>query len=105
PALESDVLVVASVEHCTTFFLTNLPAFAVCTADSCLGPVTPEMGQFLNVHQHRYPGAGPLGRHVYRFALESEFDPCLVEGGMAFDENFCVPLQHADPESRHPLAP
>ncbi|MBQ0894886.1 hypothetical protein KBX37_17570 [Micromonospora sp. U56] len=104
-ALEPDALVVVSVEHFTNFFLANLPAFAVCTADSYLGPVTPEMGQFLNVHQHQYPGAGPLGRHLYEFALESEFDPSLVEGGMAFDENFCVPLKHLDPESRYPLVP
>lgn len=104
-ALEPDALVVVSVEHFTNFFLSNLPAFAVCTADSYLGPVTPEMGQFLNVPQHQYPGAGPLGRHLYEFALESEFDPSLVEGGMAFDENFCVPLKHLDPASRYPLVP
>lgn len=104
-ALEPDALVVVSVEHFTNFFLANLPAFAVCTADRYLGPVTPEMGQFLNVDQHHYPGAGALGRHLYAFALESQFDPSLVEGGMAFDENFCVPLKHLDPESRYPLVP
>jgi len=96
---------VVSVEHFTNFFLANLPAFAVCTADSYLGPVTPEMGEFLNVEQHDYPGAGPLGRHLYEFALESSFDPSLVEGGFAFDENFCVPLKHLDPESTYPLVP
>lgn len=104
-ALEPDALIVVSVEHFTNFFLANLPAFAICTSDSYLGPVTPEMGQFLQVQQHQYTGAGSLGRHLYAFALTSEFDPSLVEGGLAFDENFCVPLKRLDPDSRYPLAP
>ena len=45
------------------------------------------------------------GRHLYEFALDSEFDPALVEGGLDFDENFCVPLKHLDPESTYPLGP
>lgn len=104
-ALEPDAVVVVSVEHFTNFFLANLPAFAICTSDSYLGPVTQEMGAFLGVEQHQYPGAGDLGRHLYEFALRSEFDPSLVEGGLAFDENFCVPLKHIDPDSRYPLVP
>lgn len=104
-ALEPDALVVVSVEHFTNFFLANLPAFAVCTSDSYLGPVTAEMGRFIGVDQHQYPGAGALGRHLYEYALASEFDPSLVEGALAFDENFCVPLKHLDPQSRYPLVP
>ncbi|MGI5490389.1 hypothetical protein [Microtetraspora malaysiensis] len=103
--LAPDAVIAVSVEHFTNFFLGNLPAFAIATADSYLGPVTPEMGEFLGIGQHHYPGDGRLGRHLYRFALESEFDPALVEGGLAFDENFCVPLKHLDPGSRLPLVP
>ncbi|GLY70357.1 hypothetical protein [Amycolatopsis taiwanensis] len=103
--LEPDAAIVVSVEHFTNFFLNNLPAFAVSTADSYLGPVTAEMGAFLNVEQHWYPGNAGLGEHVYSFALESGFDPALVAGGLAFDENFCVPLKHLDPGSRLPLVP
>ena len=94
-----------SVEHFTNFHLGNLPAFAIATGDSYLGPVTAEMGRFINVEQHQYPGDPALGRHLYEFALESEFDPALVEGGLDFDENFCVPFKHLDPESRYPLVP
>ena len=93
------------MEHFTNFHLGNLPAFAVATGDSYLGPVTAEMAKFVRVDQHQYPGAGDLGRHVYRFALESEFDPSLVEGGLDFDENFCVPFKLLDPESKYPLVP
>ncbi|MEV4098745.1 hypothetical protein AB0J42_00660 [Nonomuraea sp. NPDC049649] len=103
--LAPDTVIAVSVEHFTNFFLGNLPAFAIATADSYLGPATPEMGGFLRIEQHDYPGDPALGRHLYRFALESEFDPALVEGGMVFDENFCVPLKHLDPESRLPLVP
>lgn len=104
-ALEPSALIIVSVEHFTNFFLANLPTFAICTADSYLGPVTPEMSEFLRVEQHDYPGAAALGGHLYRFALQSNFDPSLVEGGHAFDENFCVPLKHIDPHSRYPVVP
>lgn len=103
--LAPDAVVAVSVEHFTNFSLGNLPAFAIATAPSYLGPVTPEMGAFLNIEQRQYPGAAALGAHIYRFALESEFDPSLVSGDLAFDENFCVPLELLDPASRLPLAP
>ncbi|WP_206476741.1 hypothetical protein [Microbacterium sp. KRD172] len=104
-ALAPDAIVGVSVEHFTNFNFGNLPAFAISTADSHLGPVTPEMAEFINVEQHQYPSNGALGRHIYEFALTQEFDPALVEGGMAFDENFCVPFKHFDPESKYPLVP
>lgn len=104
-ALAPDVIVAVSVEHFTNFNFGNLPAFAIATADSYLGPVTPEMAEFLNVEQHEYPGNGELGRHIYEFAIAHEFDPALVEGGLDFDENFCVPLKHLDPDSKYPLVP
>lgn len=103
--LKPDAMIIVSVEHFTNFHLGNLPAFAIATGESYLGPTTPEMAEFLNVPQHMYPGDAALGRHVYEFALESEFDPALVEGGLEFDENFCVPLKHVDPDSRIPLVP
>ena len=103
--LQPDAIVAVSVEHFTNFHLGNLPAFAIATDDSYLGPVTKEMAAFLNVEQHQYPGHAALGRHLYEFALDSEFDPSLVEGGLDFDENFCVPFTHLDPASTYPLVP
>lgn len=104
-ALQPDAIIAVSVEHFTNFHLGNLPAFAIGTGESYLGPVTKEMGAFLDVEQHQYPGQAELGRHLYEFALESEFDPALVEGGLDFDENFCVPFKHLDPESKYPIVP
>ena len=103
--LKPDAMIVVSVEHFTNFHLGNLPAFAIATGEDYLGPTTPEMASFLNVSQHMYPGDAALGRHIYEFALDSEFDPALVEGGLEFDENFCVPLKHVDPDSTIPLVP
>lgn len=103
--LQPDAIIAVSVEHFTNFNFSNLPAFAIATGDSYLGPVTKEMASFLDVEQHQYPGHPTLGRHLYEFALRSDFDPALVEGGMAFDENFCVPFKHLDPESKYPLVP
>jgi aromatic ring-opening dioxygenase catalytic subunit (LigB family) len=88
-----DAIVAVSVEHFTNFFLANLPAFAVVTSDRHLGPVTPEMGEFLRIPQRHYPGAPELAGHIYRYALAHEFDPALADGGFDFDENFCVPLE------------
>lgn len=103
--LAPDVIVGISVEHFTNFNFGNLPAFAIATADSYLGPVTTEMSEFLKVGQRRHPGHAGLGRHIYEYAIASEFDPALVEGGLDFDENFCVPFKHLDPGSRYPIVP
>ncbi|MEU6661975.1 hypothetical protein [Streptomyces sp. NPDC046821] len=103
--LRPDAVIAVSVEHFTNFHLGNLPAFAIATGDDYLGPTTAEMADFLKVRRRRYPGHAKLGRHLYTYALESEFDPALVEGGLEFDENFCVPLEHLDPESTYPLVP
>lgn len=103
--LDVDAAIVISVEHFTNFNLGNLPALAIGTADSYLGPASEQMGTFINVKQHQYQGHQTLATHLYRFALESEFDPALVEGGLEFDENFCVPLKLLDPESVLKLVP
>lgn len=103
--LRPDAIVAVSVEHFTNFFLNNLPAFAIGTAGAYEGPATAEMGEFLNVRQHDYPGHAALSDHLYRFALASHFDPALIGGSFVFDENFCVPLKHLEPDSRVPLVP
>jgi aromatic ring-opening dioxygenase catalytic subunit (LigB family) len=100
-----DAIVAVSVEHFTNFFLANLPAFAVVTSDRHLGPVTAEMGEFLQIPQRAYPGAPELARHIYRYALDHEFDPALADGGFDFDENFCVPLRLLDADDGIPVVP
>lgn len=104
-ALRPDAIIAVSVEHFTNFSLANLPAFAIATAPSYLGPVTEQMGEFLGISQRRYPGAAELGEHLYRHAIDTEFDPSLIAGDLDFDENFCVPLSFLDPDSRIPLVP
>jgi protocatechuate 4,5-dioxygenase beta chain/2,3-dihydroxyphenylpropionate 1,2-dioxygenase len=103
--LAPDLVVAVSVEHFTNFFLSNLPAFAIGTAPTYSGQATPEMAEFLAVPQHDYAGHDGFGAHLHRFALESGFDPALVGGDFAFDENMCVPLHLLDPGSALPLVP
>ena len=49
-------MIAVSVEHFTNFNLGNLPAFAIATGDSYLGPVTAGDGALPQVEQHQYPG-------------------------------------------------
>lgn len=100
-----DAIVAVSVEHFTNFFLANLPAFAVITSGKHLGPVTAEMGEFLQIRQRHYPGAPELAQHIYRYALDHEFDPALADGGFDFDENFCVPLELLKVGAQAPAVP
>jgi aromatic ring-opening dioxygenase catalytic subunit (LigB family) len=100
-----DVIVAVSVEHFTNFFVSNLPAFAICTASRFHGPVTPGMASFLRIRERDYPGHQGLAEHLYGFALEHAFDPALVAGDFSFDENFCVPLELLDPRTSVPVVP
>ncbi|MGJ3508179.1 hypothetical protein [Enemella sp. A6] len=103
--MKPDAIIAVSVEHFTNFHLGNHPPFAIATGESYLGPVTEEMARFLKVPQQQYPGHAELGRHVLEFALEAEFDPALIEGGLAFDENFCTPWKYLDPDATIPMVP
>lgn len=91
-----DVLVIVTVDHFTNFSLANLPTFAIGCAERFLGPVTAEMSRFLGIAQRHYTGSPLLGEHLYAYALEHDFDPALVAGDLAFDENVCVPLATLD---------
>lgn len=81
-----------SVEHFTNFFVDNLPTFALGTAHAYTGPPNDEFAKFIGVPRTVYPGATRFGEHLFRQAIDAEFDLSLVEGDFVFDENFCVPL-------------
>jgi hypothetical protein len=104
-AQSPDLLILVSVEHFTNFFLNNFPAFGIATAESYLGPATPEMAGFLRIPQSVYAGAPEIAEQIYTYAIQSDFDPALVAGDLLFDENFCVPLSQLDPERRYPVLP
>lgn len=104
-AVRPDAIIAVSVEHFTNFFLSNLPAFAIVASDSHLGPATAEMSQFLRITQRDYPGAPDLAAHIYRYALNHDFDPSLAAGGFSFDENFCVPLELIGADPATPVVP
>lgn len=93
---DPQVLVVVTVDHFTNFSLANLPTFAIGSAERFLGPGTSEMSRFLGIAQRHYAGSPGLGEYLYAYALEHDFDPALVAGDMAFDENVCVPLAVLD---------
>ncbi len=104
-ALEPDAIVGVSVEHFTNFFMDNLPVFSIATADEFDAPVTDEMAGFLRVERHRHAGHDELAQAIRHHALGEEFDPALIGGDFAWDENFCVPLKHLDPDNRYRVVP
>jgi protocatechuate 4,5-dioxygenase beta chain/2,3-dihydroxyphenylpropionate 1,2-dioxygenase len=105
-AARPDALVCISVEHFTSFFLNNYPAFCIGIADSYVGPPTPEFERFLRVETRTFPGHAALGTELLKFAYREGFDPSFSSGDMAFDENFCVPFHFLLPgDDLVPLVP
>lgn len=100
-----DAIVAISVEHFTNFFLDNLPVFAIGTARQFVGPASEQMAQFLRLPRRPYRGCPEVGRALYEYCLRHRVDPALVDGGLQFDENFCVPLAKADPRGEIPVVP
>lgn len=104
-AARPDAIVAISSEHFTNFFLSNLPTFAIGTADAYELPATDPFSNFLKIPRHPYPGHPSLGEEIYRGLLEREFDPALVAGDYGFDESFAVPLTLLVDQAPIPVVP
>lgn len=103
--LRPQAIVGISVEHFTNFFMDNLPVFSIATGHDFDAPVTDQMAGFLQVARHHHPGHPALAKSIREHALQEEFDPALIGGDFAWDENFCVPLKHIDPDGGIPVVP
>jgi aromatic ring-opening dioxygenase catalytic subunit (LigB family) len=99
-ALEPQAIVLVSDDHLHNFFLDNLPAFCIGTADRYPTPIE----NWLKADKRVLPGAAGLGAHLLGEALEAGFDPAFSMQ-LTLDHGALTPLQLAGIDQRVPLVP
>jgi len=95
----ADTLIVISAEHVNKFFLDNMPAFAVGTAETYDGPV-----EDIPIAKRTITGDAALGEHLLRHGLDGGIDWARA-GEWELDHGMMVPLHFLDPEGRRPIVP
>jgi aromatic ring-opening dioxygenase catalytic subunit (LigB family) len=99
-ALEPQAIVLVSDDHLHNFFLDNLPAFCIGTADRYPTPIE----NWLKADKRVLPGEPGLGAHLVGEALEAGFDPAFSMQ-LTLDHGALTPLQLAGIDQRVPLVP
>ena len=96
---ELDALVVFSSDHMNTFFLDNLPLFAVGVTDQSAGPNDGTLMPRYDVPVHE-----ALAGHVRKSGLRNSFD-LAVSQEFELDHTFMVPLHFLTPGLTTPIVP
>jgi protocatechuate 4,5-dioxygenase beta chain len=96
---ELDALVVFSSDHMNTFFLDNLPIFAVGVTDQSAGPNDGTLMPRYDVPVHE-----ALAGHVRKSGLRNSFD-LAVSQEFELDHTFMVPLHFLTPGLATPIVP
>jgi catalytic LigB subunit of aromatic ring-opening dioxygenase len=99
-AVRPDVLVVFDSDHLNTFFLDNLPTFAVGCADSTSGPNDQTPG----LPAYQVPVDAPLGTTIYRSGIHHGFDLSLAQE-FTLDHSILVPLHFLTPAMQTAIVP
>ena len=87
-AARPDVIVVASPDHWSNFFLDNIPAFCIGVGEKHAGPPEPFMKPFPHAEM---PGHPAFAMHLAETALREGFDPATSHR-LKLDHGFCIPL-------------
>jgi gallate dioxygenase len=99
-AVRPDVIVMFDTDHLNTFFLDNLPIFAIGVDKSFAGPNDePREVPLYNVRS-----APDLAVHIRRLGIESGFDIALSEH-FSVDHSIIVPLHFLTPNMHVPVIP
>jgi hypothetical protein len=98
-AAQPDVLIVFDCDHFSTFFLDNLPVFAVGVGDRTAGPndMTP-------MPRYEVPMHGGLAAHLREVGIDSGFDLTLLQD-FEIDHSIMVPLHFMTPRMHIPIIP
>jgi hypothetical protein len=94
------VVVIFDTDHLNTFFLDNLPVFAIGVDGTFTGPCDEPRG----VSVKTIPSHQKLAAHVRKHAVYAGFDLTLVQD-FAVDHSVYVPLHFATPDLKTPVIP
>ena len=99
-AMRPDLIVIYDTDHLNTFFLDNLPIFAVGVTESFKGPNDEPRGvPIYTIRSHP-----ALARHIRRNAVEAGFDVALAQE-FTVDHSVVVPLHFVTPRMQVPVIP
>jgi aromatic ring-opening dioxygenase catalytic subunit (LigB family) len=99
-AIRPDTVIVVSDDHLHHFFLDNLPAFCIGTADAYSAPAE----HWLRAERQILKGDSSLGAHLLGEALAANFDPAFSMQ-LTLDHGVLTPLVLAEMTSRVRLIP
>lgn len=98
-AARLDALIVFDCDHFSTFFLDNLPIFAIGVADRTAGPNDHTVMPRYDVAVH-----GALAAHLRQSGIAAGFDIALLQD-FEIDHSIMVPLHFLDPRMTIPIVP
>jgi aromatic ring-opening dioxygenase catalytic subunit (LigB family) len=98
-AVAPDLLVVFDSDHLNTFFLDNLPTFAVGIAEKVVGP-----NDRTAMPQYTVPVNGRFASHLFASGIKSGFDLSLLQD-FTIDHSILVPLHFLTPKMQIPIVP
>ena len=99
-AAKPDVVVIFDTDHLNTFFLDNLPVFAIGVDDTFTGPCDEPRG----VAVRTIPSHRELAAYIRKQAVYAGYDLALVQD-FAVDHSVYVPLYFATPDLKTPVIP
>lgn len=100
-AAKTDVLIVASPDHWSNFFLDNMPAVCIGVGEVNEGPPEPWMKAF---PLRELAGHAALGMHIAKTALAEGFEPS-VSHRLKLDHGICIPLWRMELEKLPRIVP
>jgi aromatic ring-opening dioxygenase catalytic subunit (LigB family) len=99
-AARPDVIVMFDTDHLNTFFLDNLPIFAVGVDKAFTGP----NDEPREMPIYTIPSAVDLAAHIRQNVIEDGFDAALTQH-FSVDHSIAVPLHFLTPDMRIPVIP
>jgi aromatic ring-opening dioxygenase catalytic subunit (LigB family) len=99
-SLKPDAIVIFDTDHLNTFFLNNLPIFAIGVDDGFAGPCD----EVPLVPHYSAPSDRAFASHLRAEAVAAGFDLALVQAFEA-DHSVFVPLHFLTPEMNIPIIP
>jgi aromatic ring-opening dioxygenase catalytic subunit (LigB family) len=98
-AARLDALIIFDCDHFSTFFLDNLPIFAIGVAERTAGP-----NDRTAMPRYEVPVHGALAAHMRNHAVAAGFDVALLQD-FEIDHSIMVPLHFLTPRMTIPIIP